>query len=674
MKKLLSVMLILSCVFGCFTVSYADDNMEKLTLSVKQRIEVPEKYTEFSTNIRWNRDGSQTVYFEWRTLENDFINVCATMDGIITDYYHSKGEIRHGISKLSAKKSAETANAFMQKVNPQIASEYVFCEENVEKGYGISIVAERYVGKARVAGDQASIAIDGDTGDVVSLYVLHTDYDFESQRGVISLEDAKAKFSERTQLSVCYIDGQNGKIIPVYLDYGKLYEDGFGIDAFSGEGVYYGRISEGTGTGGASNDSFGAMKEESTSDVYLTENELKDLSKYENYITKEDAEKKLKKISEFGIDKFALKSASYSENFVYKDGQRVSDGMKLFLYFESGKIIARATLDADSGEILSFYRTQGGNEVKIDTKKAREIADGFMQKYCYKSYMKATVIEKNNLSRNVYFEEIETVPYINNETTVSVDLNTGYVSNYINGFDEYDTSNVVDWSKTIANAMAHKVYINSCEYELVYIDIYGTDAMPLYGIKMKEEPEKAYKLFYRIKEKPYAVYSLTGELLMAGGEPYVKENNSFKDIEGHWCETAVNALVENGFLKVNSPNFNPDEVLSISDAKDMLSSASLYRYELKMKDVETLNREEAVKTIICGAGYEKAGKLSEIFVPVFADWESISPENRGYVALAKGFKIISGDQNGNFNPNSVTTKSSFAVMIYNYILSGSPAY
>jgi len=676
MKKFVSLMLILSVILGCVTVTHADEKLEKLTLSVKQRLEIPEKYTEFSTNTRWNRDGSQTVYFEWRTEEDDFINVCATMDGIITDYYNSAYETRRGISKISAEKAVEIADGFMQKINPQIASEYVFPEEDVRKDYGISIIAERFVGKARVSGDQASITLDGKTGEVVSLYVLYTDYDFESQEGVISLDDAKTKFSERTQLSICYMDGKDGKIIPVYLDYGKIYEEGFGLDAFTGEGVYYMPESDNRGgTGGATNDKFmGAITEDSAADIYLTETELKDISKYENYITKEDAEKKLKSIKAFGIENFILQSASYSEKYTYKDDERVSDGMNLSLRFTSDKLYARAVLDAESGEILSFYRNQAEGENKIDSQKAEKIADDFMAEYCNKPYMKATMIERHGLSRNIYFEEVETVPYINNETSVNVDLNSGYISDYNNGFDKYDKTKVVDWSQTIANNMAHKNYINGCEYELVYIDIYGTTAMPLYKIEVKDENEKVYKLFYRIKEKPYVVDALTGELLRAAGEPYEKTYKSFKDIEGHWCETAVNALVDNGFMQLVSPNFNPNDAITVKEANEMLSMASLYRKNIDKKSTENLNRTEAVKAIICGAGYEKVGKLSEIYKPVFADYLNIPEEDMGFVALAKGLGIINGDQNGNFNPHLITTKAAFAVMIYNYILSGSPSY
>lgn len=676
MKKLVSIMLVLSVIFGCFSVTYADDTLEKLTLSVKQRLEIPEKYTEFSTNTRWNKDGSQIVYFEWKTEEEDFINVCATMDGIITDYYNSENEIRRGISKISSGKAVEIADSFMKKINPDIASEYVFSEEDVRKDYGISIIAERFVEKARVSGDQASITLDGETGEVANFYLYHTNYDFESQDGIISLEDAKMKFGDRTQLSICYMDGKDGKIIPVYLDYEKLYEEGFGIDAFTGAGVYYTPESDNRGgAGGVTNDKFmGAITEDSASDIYLTENELKDLSKYENYITKEDAEKKLKSIKEFGIGNFTLQSASYSEKFTYKEDERVSDEMNLSLSFSSDKLYARAILDAESGEILSFYRNQTEGEEKIDSSKAEKIADGFMAEYCTKPYMKGTVIERHGISRNIYYEEVETVPYINNETSVNVDLRSGYISNYNNGFDEYDKTKVVDWSQIIANNMAHKNYINGCEYELAYIDINGTTAMPLYKIEMKEENEKVYKLFYRIKEKPYVVDALTGELLMADCEPYEKTYKSFKDIEGHWCETAVNALVDNEYLQVEGVNFNPNDAITVKEANEMLSMASLYRKNINKKPTENLNRIEAVKAIICGAGYEKVGKLSEIYKPVFGDFSNIASEDMGYVALAKGFGIVNGDQNGNFNPDTITTKASFAVMIYNYILAGSPSY
>ncbi|NLM50551.1 MAG: S-layer homology domain-containing protein, partial [Clostridiaceae bacterium] len=59
--------------------------------------------------------------------------------------------------------------------------------------------------------------------------------------------------------------------------------------------------------------------------------------------------------------------------------------------------------------------------------------------------------------------------------------------------------------------------------------------------------------------------------------------------------------------------------------------------------------------------------LEGIFKTGFMDEAEIAPELVGYVAIAKGFKIINGDENGNFLPKKALTRAEAAIIIYNYL-------
>ena len=65
--------------------------------------------------------------------------------------------------------------------------------------------------------------------------------------------------------------------------------------------------------------------------------------------------------------------------------------------------------------------------------------------------------------------------------------------------------------------------------------------------------------------------------------------------------------------------------------------------------------------------YHETAKLKGIYKTAFADQDMISEDMLGYVALAQGLGIISGDGNGLFNPTESLTKADAAIMIYNYL-------
>jgi hypothetical protein len=80
-----------------------------------------------------------------------------------------------------------------------------------------------------------------------------------------------------------------------------------------------------------------------------------------------------------------------------------------------------------------------------------------------------------------------------------------------------------------------------------------------------------------------------------------------------------------------------------------------------------VTRVEMVRTLVGITVYSEAAKIKGIFDCGFTDDRDISENDYGYVAIAKGLKIISGNTDGSFRPNETITRQEAAVMLYNFM-------
>jgi len=63
-------------------------------------------------------------------------------------------------------------------------------------------------------------------------------------------------------------------------------------------------------------------------------------------------------------------------------------------------------------------------------------------------------------------------------------------------------------------------------------------------------------------------------------------------------------------------------------------------------------------------GYGPVAQLEGIFTTKFSDDAAIPAAHYGYVALAQGLGMISGNPGGSFQPNAQATRAQAAVMLY----------
>ncbi len=650
-------------ISGFNTGVFADDFAAELVASVKERVGIPEEFSKLETSKYQSEDG-EIYSLNWENENDESIFVRVTSSGIITYYSNSGVEAKSGLSGITASEAAFSANEFMKRINPGIASQYVFDEENVSLGGEIMLRAERIVGGARVEDNRARVRMDGETGEIAYFSLSFTEYEFDKTDGVIGIDAAAEQFQKQTSLILAYLKTEKG-IIPVYVNFEGKYADEFGIDAKNGE--YVSCAAKYYFSGGAMAEDAVSDSNRSDKQLNLTDSELEEISKYDGFITKEKAEKILKDIKELGLDGFSVNSASYRKHSKYeKDEASEDDVVWLSLSLNKESEGAYAVLNAKTGEVIEFYR-YGKTEKSAKNIDAEQIAASVMKKlYGGKNY----ILAAKNGGGFYYLETLGGVPYLGSAANVTVS-DDGVIESFYASWAEKEPS-LEPIGEIIDNKAALKAYKEASEYELMHKNLCGTDAAKIYGAS-KEEDKPLYKLIYMRTSAPDCINAKTGKPTDERGEEYTEEITAFSDIKGHWCAAAVEALVKNGYLVIDDESFFPNREITAKEAQSMLFGAGIYGYDFE-SEKEALTREEAAKAIVCGLGYEKIGKVYDMFVPVFYDWNGIDEDFRGYVALAKGMGIVSGDQNGFFNPKNRVSRAEFAVMLYNCIKSDCSAY
>lgn len=176
-------------------------------------------------------------------------------------------------------------------------------------------------------------------------------------------------------------------------------------------------------------------------------------------------------------------------------------------------------------------------------------------------------------------------------------------------------------------------------------------------------------------------------------EEAAESANAYKDISGHWAQDIIIELYKNNIITPNEDKmFYPDEIISREDFVTMIVKAlkvNLSSYNGVFEDInktdasakyiqtaydmgmisgfdnkfeprKALTREEMAKIIIEASKADKAKTDNG-----FTDWDSISDWAKEYAAAGKGNGILSGDNNGKFNPKNSLTRAEAAKCVLN---------
>jgi hypothetical protein len=79
----------------------------------------------------------------------------------------------------------------------------------------------------------------------------------------------------------------------------------------------------------------------------------------------------------------------------------------------------------------------------------------------------------------------------------------------------------------------------------------------------------------------------------------------------------------------------------------------------------SITKEQAIKYLVNTTCYKDIAKVSDIYAYPFKADDKVSDGLKGYISIAYGLKIVSGDKNTSFKPDQKLTRAEAMQLIYN---------
>ncbi len=670
--------------------------LKKLVSSAKTRLGITAEYTEFKSS-KSEVAGESSYNLNWQTEDGKkSINAVIKDNGEITRYnrYCETGYEKAGVAAFSEETYIEKAKAWVSKVNPGFVKELDFdVKADIGSIYSYSVYVEfdRKINGIAVAGDYVSLSLDKYTGEVSNMTVgwHKTDKVFESDN-IISLEEAKKILGERAELTLCYVYNRApevDKAIPVYYakNIGKMISaetgEDFEIEYIDSDANNKFNTSEDVMTPSAPEGGGGGSG--------LTDKEIADIEKLTGLMSESEVKALIAKMAGTDVASFKATSISYSkqENISL---YRYNDGEKTYRYVvrvnladgENGS--GSVTLDAETGELLSLYsykyNTAYSKKYDKARKELRKEAEKFVNKWASDVAEEVALFDETDDIEGGGFSFLQSVNGIRfdgNNIRVSVDAKTGKITRFTKNWD--GELEFAPLEGVISLEEATEKYIEAAGVSLYYIP---NGISRYYGNDNAREFALAYELSY---DAPPYISAYNGQALDWDLFPYGQDKEEYviqPDLKGHFAEKAITELAKNGIVLCKDELFRPDALLMTDECVSFIEvwnhgGEPYIRpnlvYELIRRGIiregermaPVITRELAVSYVVRLVGLEKVAVLSGIYKTGFADEKEISANRIGYVAIAKGLKIVGGSGNGRFEPQRGVTRAEFAVMLYN---------
>lgn len=721
MKKKLSLMVALMFVFTMALPLQAfgagvDAGLENAIKTAKSLFEIPEDY-RFESGI--NSEGGKNIFsLNWRSAGSDDSYIMVRIDdkGMVLSYesYKPSGKEQSGkLPKISRQEARLKADAFIKKVNPEIVDEIKY-EENNQNNL---MDATYYFNYYRIANNipfynnRVSVYVNRETGEVQTFYATWTDgLVFPEPGKHITMDQARDAYKKNLGLELIYkysYTNADDKL-RIYLVYTPRYEnDIYAVEAFTGEKIKVGYGYYGPYYGTASNEKQMLMDAAmgAGARITLSPEEIKAVQDAAGLKKAEEVEKiaRAAKFLEL-TDAFKLNSYSLNPSWPVKTDYVWNLNFTKAVTEDTEAEYANVSIDAKTGRILSFYRSAPYREgtAKYGLEEAKAAVDAFVKANYSELYTQVAYdadYEENLLSSQgteaprsysfKYDRLVNGIAFPENGITASYDVVNGKITSFAISWFNTDFPGAAN---VITPDAAYEKLFAGIGLELQYkADNTGSSARKIAVPSSVEIPE--IKLVYSLKpDKPLFLDAGSGTVLDYDGNPYKEVKPvSYTDITGSFAEKQIMVLAENG-VYLDGTEFKPKAEITQKDFFILLSRTLNYygtiiTADSSQKDLDELyaflekqgivkageaapsaavTREDAVKYLIRALKFDRVADIKDIFVNSFKDQSEINPSLSGYVAIAAGLNIVTGD-NGYFSPKEKLTREAAAVMIYNYL-------
>jgi hypothetical protein len=668
------------------------DGLEAAIRLTKSLVDVPASMEEFNYHISEDRGLGYAVYsLNWNGEDGGAIHA-EVANGKLTSLFRYDGTAatERGLGGVRADDARKTAADFLAAVDPALAVKMSPAEDtgnaNTEQHSFSYVLRENGIPADFV---RADIAVDKRTGVIVrySWQGVADPPVLPAGEGAITEAEARAAFLAADGLRLEYrawYDAESKKytVKPVY----ALKDGLLAIDAETGEAIRIsGAIAYAAGDGGM-------MKAEATARddaaPQLTEAELSALDALGGLLTKEAAHAAVTRLfSETGDMKLtqAIVRRDYADESRYMwNLSFAGDDAKAS---EAG---ASARLDARTGELLSWYyydyADRKATPASSDaTDKALKTARDFIERNVSAEKRAHIAEDAEQVERYgtikdplyVYsfkFDRFENdIPFQGNGITVGVDARTGRITEYsCNWYENIDIPALSGENGSAdERGAAFDLYAERSDFGLKYTQI-NDAAQEADAILLVWHWNAANGVDYLIDAAGFAV-------LGTGGKPYREAfAAAYGDIAGHWAESMILALLENGYY-IEGTEFRPNEAITQEgflrylyapeqryyDTTDafyrMLADRGVVNADERDPSA-ALTRYDAAKLAAHHLGMRRIAVHPEVFANPFKD--DIKTEYGGYATIAWALGIMRGDAAGNFNGARVLTNAEAAAVIF----------
>jgi len=696
-KRVLALILALVLAAGSFTApeaAYAaneetQEQMSKVLLIVKNKLEIGDEYTEFS----YKYGSGESWYFNWSTAEGDkWINGSCDEEGRIISVYAYGNERNRKIPDRTSDEVLADAQKLIERVIPETNGHLVLKSRYCQYyNSAYRYVFSRIENGIEMPDNAVVLSVDYNTGELVNLEVTwNYTAKIPSADKLIGADAAKKKIGQKVEMELQYRQGWdedgNEKIFLAYIPLTTY----IAVDARSGE-IYternYWNSSSKTAAEAANDMADEEVTNGSGFRATLSEAELKKIAELENLISSDDAVKIIRNNKYLLVDENATTvSASLNENngkyfwnITMRDNRPVN-----YEEDDTFRSYAYATVNAADGKLISYsasikgyyyYSQQEIDSIKFNYSKkdCRNIFEKFVkseesEKFasCKFTSQSETMGWTDNYGRDnfmayslSYTRYYEDIPFYSNGISGSVDRVTGKVYSYRSSWSDAEMPS----SKGVIGAeKAFDAYMSYEGYDLIY-ELYteNTQSDSIYGY----ESEQKVRLVYRTAISPAIVDAKTGKQLSWSGQEYenVRTDYEYDDIAGTTYEKAIRILADLG-AGLPGGSFKPDQAITQEEFATLSSKMSMFdsveKFEKKDKK---LTRQLAAKEVISLLGLEKIAEL-DIYKLSYSDASKVSKSCKGYVALASGLELF-GKKTKKFNPKSALTRGEAAQLLLN---------
>ena len=687
MKNIISLVLAMALIFVTLapsdSLASSDKDLKQAIERAKKSLNISKDYESFEYSI-FKEEGITLYNLNWKNTEQTkFISATIDSKGFIMNYdsYSNDESYESKLAKISEKEGKKISEDFIKAINPQIKENIKYKGNDRTDGPYMNRYYFNFVRTENgipYTNNMANINVDRITGQVKNFYITwDRDLNFPNDKEIISKEQADKIYKEKIRFEMIYkYDYTNGLQEPrlVY----SIIEKNKSIDAKTGEIIDYSNnylydhpmgILEST-------------DKVEDSDKELSQEELEAITNSKQIISQAEVEKLARENINIS-DAYDLSHLS-----LFKENNQYRWYLNFNKQDKSYNSNIDVSIDAKTREIIHFNKYDEDSpkeDLKYTREKALKIAKEYLNKTQKEKLKQIEYIDtgskdlmfiEENMSDQHSFKFVRKVNGILFEGDgfdISVDARDGQITRYSTSWYGKELPLVKD---VVSKGQAYETFFSKARLELQYIKVPGT--------KESKDTKLAYSLSGGYK---LDVDAQTGKIidLYNNYENKNQEKPNYSDIENTMAKKQIETLKDiNIYLpgdkfepkkEIRQEDFlyllaiSRENYLSYGNTEDlykMLMGQNIVKKGEKSPDSK-ISRQEAIKYIIRSLGYSKIADIDGIYKLDFKDSDSIDKELKGYVALAKGLKIVNGTKDGSFKPKDILTREQAILLIYNML-------